>query len=719
MKLGRRTLFKIASVTGPAALIGLPARSRATVYVGTPGVDEASMLVDTTMCVGCRACEAACAEANGLPAPNPGDVFGDVRFTSSTAFTVVNRFENPHSQKDPRYVKRQCMHCVEPACASACPVRALEKLPFGPVTYHPGRCMGCRYCMVACPFEVPKYEYEKAVPAVKKCTFCAARQEQGLRPACAEVCPSNALTFGQRGELLEEARRRIYRDPDRYVHHVYGEHEAGGTNWLYLSDVDFDRLAMNVRVNDASYPQLVKGALSVPPFVMTLWPPLLLGAYSFSHRRQEVERVERLASASQQQLPLKIPGALPVPRRFRGWFRANILLGMTFRDYVRSLLTPGNGLAATVCALGIAVLVYRFVAGLGATTNLSQTQPWGLWIGFDMMCGIALAAGGFTIGAAVEIFNLEEYHAVERPAILTAFLGYVLAIVGLLADLGKPWNMVQIFARPGTRSVLFEVAWCVALYSTVLALEFAIPLFEWLGIERFYRPLKKALLALTVLAVMFSTMHQSALGSLFIIAPAKLHPLWWSPWLFVLFFVTSIAGGISMVIVESTLSHRVFAKQLRGQHVDVDAITLELGKAASVVLFAYFFLKLHGVTDNAAWANVGRGFLGKWWIVEMLGFVLLPTMLYTIGARIRSVKAVRWAAVVTVAGIVLNRLNISIVAWDYANPNHYVPRWTELAVSVSLVTMGVLAFRWIVDRMPILHEAPKVEREPAGVNSLT
>ncbi|HYQ80110.1 MAG TPA: NrfD/PsrC family molybdoenzyme membrane anchor subunit, partial [Anaeromyxobacteraceae bacterium] len=190
-----------------------------------------------------------------------------------------------------------------------------------------------------------------------------------------------------------------------------------------------------------------------------------------------------------------------------GWFQDKILLGMPLRRYLRSLLTPLNGLAFAICAVGIPLLVYRFAAGLGATTNLSQTQPWGLWIAFDMMTGIALAAGGFTIGATVELFGLEDYHAIERPAILTGFLGYVMAVVGLIADLGRPWNMVQVMVRNGTASVLFEVAWCVMCYTSVLALEFAVPFFEWLGWKKAYGVLKKALLALTVLSVMFSTMH--------------------------------------------------------------------------------------------------------------------------------------------------------------------------------------------------------------------
>ncbi len=393
------------------------------------------------------------------------------------------------------------------------------------------------------------------------------------------------------------------------------------------------------------------------------------------------------------------------------WFQEKILLGMRPAEYLRSLLTPLNAVSLFICAIGLPLIFWRFYAGLGATTNLSQTQPWGIWIGFDMMTGIALASGGFTIGAAVEIFGLKDFHAIERPAIVTGFLGYVFAVIGLITDLGKPWNMVQIFAQNGTRSVLFEVAWCVVCYTMVLSLEFAVPFFEWLGLRRFYQPLRKALLALTVLSVMFSSMHQSALGSLFIIAPGKLHPLWWSPWIFAFFFITAVIAGISMVIVESSISHRVFSRQLAGHHVDVDALTLGLGKAGAVTCFAYFFLKLQGVIDAHAWGFIGQGFLGKWWLVEVLGFVLLPSLLFAWGARNRSVAAVRTAAAVAVLGIVVNRLNVSVVAWDWTNPAHYVPSWMEIWVSLTLVTIGVQAFRWIVNRMPVLREPADL---PAG-----
>src|SRR5512142_1084599 len=277
------------------------------------------------------------------------------------------------------------------------------------------------------------------------------------------------------------------------------------------------------------------------------------------------------------------------------WFREKVLMGMDGRAYLRSLLTPWNLLVAAILSVGLPILVYRFTGGLGATTRLSQAQPWGLWIGFDMMTGIVLAAGGFTLGAAVHLFGLHEYHPIVRPAILTAFLGYLMAVFGLIADLGKPWNMVMALIHHGSASALVEVAWCVMCYTTVLTLEFMLPFFEWLGWRRAHDILMKCMLGLTVLSVVFSTMHQSALGSLFLIAPAKLHPLWYSPYIFIFFFVSAIAAGVSMLVLEGTLSHRIFRHRVTGAEPDMEKLQLGLGKAGAVVLFAYFFLKLQGV----------------------------------------------------------------------------------------------------------------------------
>ncbi len=293
MKLSRRTFLKV-NAAGAAAVATLHAVP-ASAAEAAASPDAKGVLVDTTRCVGCRACEAACSEANHLPEPaSAGDerVFDSRRETASQVFTVVNRVKGPNAQSPVRYVKTQCMQCVDPACASACPARALEKTPGGPVTYTGSRCLGCRYCMMSCPFEIPRFEYEKPVAYVRKCTFCAERQARGEMPACAEVCPSGALTFGARAELLEEAKKRIYQNPDKYVHHIYGEHEAGGTSWLYISDVPFERLGFNTGLQASSYPALTKTALSAVPVVLTLWPPLLMGLRNFSQRREEARNHE-------------------------------------------------------------------------------------------------------------------------------------------------------------------------------------------------------------------------------------------------------------------------------------------------------------------------------------------------------------------------------------------------------------------------------------------
>ncbi|HYQ80849.1 MAG TPA: NrfD/PsrC family molybdoenzyme membrane anchor subunit, partial [Anaeromyxobacteraceae bacterium] len=242
----------------------------------------------------------------------------------------------------------------------------------------------------------------------------------------------------------------------------------------------------------------------------------------------------------------------------------------------------------------------------------------------------------------------------------------------------------------------------------VLFLEFTVPFFEWLGWKKLHGIMRKALIGLTVLSVMFSTMHQSALGSLFIIAPGKIHPLWYSPWIFVFFFITAVIAGISMVIVECSLSHKIFCKQFVGQHVDADKLSIGLGKAGAMVTFAYFFLRLQGVVDGHAWGEI-KGFYGAWWLLEMLGFVLLPSLLFAYGARNRKVKVVRLAAALGVIGIVLNRLNVSLVAYNWNQAERYVPSWMEIWVSITLVTIGVLAFRWIVNRMPVLRPMPGSE----------
>ncbi len=285
MNLNRRTFLKTAAAS--AAVLAPAARAEASGAARDLDATRVGVLVDTTKCIGCRACEAACAEANTLPGPTGDDsVFASTRTTDTRTYTVVNAAATAPEAAD-RFIKRQCMHCVEPACASACLVRALDKTPTGPVVYYKDRCLGCRYCMVACPFEVPKYEYDSALPFVQKCTFCADRQAKGLHPACTSVCPTGALQFGKRTELVELAKERLYAPGSTYVRHIFGEHEVGGTSWMYITDIPFEKLGLPTELGTVAYSSLTQASLAAVPFVLTLWPPLLMGIYNFSKRRNQ------------------------------------------------------------------------------------------------------------------------------------------------------------------------------------------------------------------------------------------------------------------------------------------------------------------------------------------------------------------------------------------------------------------------------------------------
>jgi Ni/Fe-hydrogenase subunit HybB-like protein len=381
----------------------------------------------------------------------------------------------------------------------------------------------------------------------------------------------------------------------------------------------------------------------------------------------------------------------------------------------RKMFTPFNVISGLIIAVGLGLIGLRLFKGLGAVTNLSQATPWGLWIGFDVMSGVALAAGGYSIVATVHLFGLKKYEPLVRPAILTGFLGYVLVVVGLVLDLGQPWRMplVMIFPR-GVTSVLFEVGMCVAAYLTVQALEFVPAFWEWLGWDKLRRFWSKLAIWLAILGVVLSTLHQSSLGSLFLIAPTKLHPLWYSTYLPLYFFISSIICGLSMVIVESALSHKLFAYRLSpSAHFDLDDLTLGLGKGAAALLYMYFFLKLIGLADGNHWSvlNTPYGFL---YLTELIGFVALPCALYVFGVRTRNAKVVRMTGLWTVLGIMFNRFNVSMIAMNWRESPHYIPSWMEVTVSVALVTMGIWLFRWIVNRLPVMSE----DRPAVGTNTL-
>jgi Ni/Fe-hydrogenase subunit HybB-like protein len=380
----------------------------------------------------------------------------------------------------------------------------------------------------------------------------------------------------------------------------------------------------------------------------------------------------------------------------------------------KTYLTPFNVIAGIIVIIGLYITVLRFTKGLGAVTHLSNYNPWGIWIGFDLLVGVALAAGGYVTSAACYIFGMKKFHSAVRPAILTGFLGYALVVVALNYDVGRPWRLPYPFLiQQGTTSLLFEVAACVALYLTVLFIEFSPAALEWLGLKRARNIVVKLTLLLTIFGVILSTLHQSSLGALFLIAPSKLHPLWYSPYLPVFFFVSSIIAGLSMVIFEGSLSHRYFADKMDAAHLkERDGVVLGFGKAASLVLAGYFIIKVIGVSDGNNWHLLGTAY-GLWFLVEILGFVALPCFFYAIGVREKNIKIIKWTALWTVLGIVINRFNVCLVAFNWHLPSsaRYFPHWMEIGISVFLVTVGVIVFRFIATRMPIMYAHPDFEEE--------
>ncbi|MGW8193543.1 MAG: 4Fe-4S dicluster domain-containing protein [Desulforhopalus sp.] len=291
----RRAVLKKSLAASLGALLFRPKQGKAHRIKRYP--DAMGVLVDMTRCIGCRSCEAACNAEQQLPAPaepfNDMSVFdhlehGRPRRTDDTRFTVVNRYEVP-GLDHPLFRKVQCNHCQEPACLSSCFVNAYTKTPEGAVVYNPDVCVGCRTCMIACPFYIPTFRYNSALePRIFKCVFCYdTRLKHGRPPACVEACPQEALLFGKREELLTIAHQRITREPERYVDHVYGEFEAGGTSWLYLSGVDFAKAGFDTELPHEPILDSVKNFLTIVPMVLTIWPALFAGFHLLATRKEQ------------------------------------------------------------------------------------------------------------------------------------------------------------------------------------------------------------------------------------------------------------------------------------------------------------------------------------------------------------------------------------------------------------------------------------------------
>jgi Ni/Fe-hydrogenase subunit HybB-like protein len=390
-----------------------------------------------------------------------------------------------------------------------------------------------------------------------------------------------------------------------------------------------------------------------------------------------------------------------------GWATEKLLLGQRPRAYVSTLVTPGNLAVAAFLTAGAAAIVYRFVFGLGAVTNLTQTNAWGLWKGFNVVTGVALGAGGYTLACAVYILGIDKLRGVVRVGVLAGFLGYLFAVIGLLIDIGQPWRIpYPLVYSFGVTSVMFEVAWCMCLYLMVLMFEFSPVVFEWLGFRTLHTQVVRWSVGFVAFGVILSSMHQPSLGALFLMAPSKLHPLWYSQYLPVLFFISSVVAGLTMVVVVTTIARRwmpgAFSPKLAGE---LDEITITLGRGAALVLFTYLFLKILALIDGHHLPLLATGW-GAWFAVEIIGFVALPCALMAMGAHQGRALLVRIASFWALAGVILNRLNVSVIALNWNVADRYVPSRAEVLISLTLVVTAGVMFRWIVNRMPILRDQP-------------
>jgi len=361
-------------------------------------------------------------------------------------------------------------------------------------------------------------------------------------------------------------------------------------------------------------------------------------------------------------------------------------------------VTFWRAVLGVVFLAGAYATILRFTRGLGASTNLSDAFPWGLWIGFDVLCGVMLAAGGFTLTATVYVFNLKSFRPIVRPAVLTAFLGYVLVVVALIYDLGRGYRIWHPLVMWNPRSVMFEVAWCVTLYTTVLALEFSAVIFERLRMERLLKIQHAISIPLVILGVILSTLHQSSLGSLYLIVPGKLHPLWYSPLLPLFFFISSICVGLAMTIFESHISARTF-----GKHLELDLLT-RLGRVLLVMLVVYAVLRFQDLLHRGAFALlVHPGYEARLFLFEVGIGLLLPIALL-LNRRVRQSPGGLYAsAVLVVLGFITNRLNVSITGMEASAGLHYVPRWTEVAITASIVGAGFVIFAVAAKYLPIFQ----------------
>jgi Ni/Fe-hydrogenase subunit HybB-like protein len=372
------------------------------------------------------------------------------------------------------------------------------------------------------------------------------------------------------------------------------------------------------------------------------------------------------------------------------------------------ILTPFNIISCITIVAAIIILFIRFKNGLGSVVHPDQDRPWGLWINFNVITGVAFAGGAFVVTFMVYILGLEKYRHIVRATILYALLAYIFYAGALLLDLGRPWRVINpiIGNSFGISSVLFLVAWHFILYMGSLFIEFYPTVTEWITFKKQRKFFATLTLAVVIFGIALSTLHQSGLGALFLMAMPKIHPLWYSEFIPILFFISSIFAGLSLVIILETVGQRVFRDIKSSEYKDSHGpIMIALARICSIAMFVYLFMVMLVFLHGKDYFHINSGW-GIWYFVEVIGFVLIPCMIFLLGYRRANLNLIRIAAAMSIVGIILNRLNISTISYNWFDNSLHWPTWMEIVVSVAVIFVQILVFRWIVRRMPVYKESP-------------
>lgn len=385
--------------------------------------------------------------------------------------------------------------------------------------------------------------------------------------------------------------------------------------------------------------------------------------------------------------------------------KEKLLLGLTPSEYMAvQMRNPFNWLLWVIYAIGLPVLVGRFIFGLGWATHGSYDYPWGLFLAWGLFTMVPLSASGFMMGTTVELFGRKDFKPIERLGLLNGLLGYFFAVVFLQVDLGQPWRLIYpMFVSLGPAAVLFLVAWHVATYLSCQVAELVPAYAEWMGLPKAKQAIKSVVLGLTVAGIILSTLHQGALGALFTYAPGKVHPLWYSsPFQWFHFLVSAIFAGLSMLIVVSTLSKWFLRWRCDDNFKQsLDNLTVGIAKGAALALITYLTIKIIGIAHDNDWEYLFSGW-GQWFLLEMTLGVIVPLVLYTMAVRNNSAKLARYGAFLAVVGIALNRLNTALITFNWKLYQE-IPHWREVVIVLTVYATYIVVYRAILARLPILY----------------